>query len=270
MTTTMTKITIHYRLTCAAQRVLVLAGTPVPIEQSIEVELPLAEALDADAIEILGDGSTRQTARGGHLIDRRYHICGETIQADAWATREAGLLSYDHVLSADEALAEWRGLPGRYAAARAAVEPALAALRQLHARSAEEKAAIERQKSSAAAAAAVAAAERDAWIAEHGSQRLRLAAQADLLDECAAVYREERLQLDRPGWRLDSSPGCDESEIYNPSEQDLAALIAARADYPDSQIDLCRVRPAEASEYDDEWDTALKSEYLDRLIYRAI
>lgn len=61
--------------------------------------------------------------------------------------------------------------------------------------------------------------ERDAWIAAHGSERLRLALRMGLADKSEGVYRDERLRHELPGWRWIKE--ADISEAINPS---LAAL----------------------------------------------
>lgn len=102
----------------------------------------------------------------------------------------------------------------------------------------EKQAAKERE---AAAAAAKAAAEeretaaRNEWIAAHGSARLRRLVAENI--ECAAVYRDERLALDRPEWRYDDNSirGAAE-EIRNASEEALAILDEARKTATDAKL----------------------------------
>jgi hypothetical protein len=62
---------------------------------------------------------------------------------------------------------------------------------------------------------------------EHGSPRLRKALDLGLLDESNAVYRDERLEKEFPGWRWET--GDDEfQDIRNPSLKALEALETAR------------------------------------------
>lgn len=98
-------------------------------------------------------------------------------------------------------------------------------------------------------AEAAAAAEQVAWIREHGSERLRW-----LMDErieCDAVYRDERLAHDRPGWAYyDELPG----EIDEPRNPGLEAReLLARARELEPQAVLVRYRaPHECHEACDE------------------
>lgn len=78
-------------------------------------------------------------------------------------------------------------------------------------------------------------AERDSWIGQYGSARLRKCLCAGLIVNCLSIYRDERLALDLPGWRWDSDVYQD-SDIYNPSEDALDALAEATALNPDAEL----------------------------------
>lgn len=74
--------------------------------------------------------------------------------------------------------------------------------------------------------------ERDAWIAAHGSERLRLARECEF--PCDAIYRDERLSKERPGWtwELHAPVGQtygEEAPPRNPTLVPLQALRSARA-----------------------------------------
>lgn len=93
-------------------------------------------------------------------------------------------------------------------------------------KNAERKAKAEQEKAEKAAAAQRAEEEKAAWIEAHGSNRLRRMAQEGI--ECGAVYRDERLALDRPGWRwLDDVPG-ENKDPRNVPEEAFAVLDEAR------------------------------------------
>jgi hypothetical protein len=66
---------------------------------------------------------------------------------------------------------------------------------------------------------------RALWIEEHGSERLKLAAKHGLLDKSDNVYRGERRDREKKGWKLENEMplGFHISKIHNPS---LAALQA--------------------------------------------
>ena len=66
----------------------------------------------------------------------------------------------------------------------------------------------------------------ETWVREHGSERLRLIVEENLLDDSMAVYRDERLALELPGWEWDTD-GANK-DIRNPSIEALRALAAAR------------------------------------------
>ena len=106
------------------------------------------------------------------------------------------------------------------------------------------------------------------WIAAHGSVRLRLAVEAELLDQSLAVYRDERLAVERPGWEWDLT--AEEEEVLNPSEAELRALIRARKIDPD--VRLMSVRGADDEETGEvhRWEHALQSDFLGREILHTI
>lgn len=71
--------------------------------------------------------------------------------------------------------------------------------------------------------------EATAWIADHGSPRLKKTVEAGLLEGSLAVYRDERLANDHPDWlwlaRADEKAVRDP---INPSEEALDSLLLAR------------------------------------------
>lgn len=94
---------------------------------------------------------------------------------------------------------------------------------------AEKKAAAAAEKAAAEKAAAEEAA---AWIEAHGSQRL-----CRLLDEgieLRAVYRDERLAMERPGWQWRDDVG-KLHEPRNASTEALAMLDVARDILPQDE-----------------------------------
>jgi len=74
--------------------------------------------------------------------------------------------------------------------------------------------------------------ERAAWIAEHGSDRLRKALALGLADQVNRTYKDERLALERPGWRREEDSE-DRAGAIEPTEEALAALEEARKQWPD-------------------------------------
>lgn len=70
-----------------------------------------------------------------------------------------------------------------------------------------------------------------AWIKEHGSARLQLCAAEEI--EHDAIYRDERLALERPGWRWERDVAGEEHEPRNPPLEALELLTEARETDPD-------------------------------------
>lgn len=76
--------------------------------------------------------------------------------------------------------------------------------------------------------------DRGAWIATNGSRRLQVAAREGI--ECEAIYRDERLAGDRPGWNWADDVEGDPDEPRNPPAEALLQLLPkARATLPDDE-----------------------------------
>lgn len=141
----------------------------------------------------------------------------------------------------------------RQAARDAAEAKAKAERTAREAREAEAKAEADR----------VAAVEREAWIAAHGSERLKKALALGLLGRSLAVYRDERLALHAPGWEwLDKD--TEESEPWNPSESVMDAVLAEQPKLGETYatLRLCRLRdscsePLSRPSPGNPWRTAL-------------
>ena len=66
-----------------------------------------------------------------------------------------------------------------------------------------------------------------AWAQQHGSTRLQRALAEGIA--CEAVYRDERLAAERPGWVWESEVAGESSEPRNPSAEAFALLDVARS-----------------------------------------
>lgn len=145
----------------------------------------------------------------------------------------------------------------------AAQHDAARALRAVRIAEAEAEIAAERaardereraRKAGIAAREATFRADAERWIGEHGSARLRRIVSEGFLADSVAVYRDERLAVERPGWQwLERGDGVgDDFEPRNPDLGAFALLDAARA--VDSAATLRRwIRHVDAtSEYDDD------------------
>lgn len=72
--------------------------------------------------------------------------------------------------------------------------------------------------------------ERERWIGEHGSERLRLAVKLGLLEKSDNVYREERRAHEKRGWLLENElpAGFRVQAIHNPSLEGMRMLDVER------------------------------------------
>lgn len=106
--------------------------------------------------------------------------------------------------------------------------------------------------------------EMEKWVQDHGSPRLKKSYAAGLLPVSKGVYRSERLALERPGWRFfaDKEP-FRFSQIVNPHEDGLDALLDARDDWPTTR--LVWLQPKDAP--GEAW---LMDDYLGRQIGIAV
>jgi hypothetical protein len=114
---------------------------------------------------------------------------------------------------------------------------------------ADDQAAEARREAEAKAAEETKAAEARemaAWITAHGSARLRRCHAEGI--ECAAIYRSERLKLERPGWRYWAHVRGNESDPRNPPADAVAQIDAARALAPDAKLVFWK---ADAEELED-------------------
>jgi hypothetical protein len=75
---------------------------------------------------------------------------------------------------------------------------------------------------------------KESWINEHGSSRLRRLVQEKI--EYTAVYLDERLAKERPGWRWDDIKGTKDHLPRNPPEIALNLLDEARKIDPKARL----------------------------------
>jgi hypothetical protein len=84
---------------------------------------------------------------------------------------------------------------------------------------------------------AVELAETAAWIRVHRSARLRRILADGYLADSLAVYRDERLALERPGWRWNAAtPGRDAGTPRNPTVEAFELLDQALAVDPAAKL----------------------------------
>jgi hypothetical protein len=98
-------------------------------------------------------------------------------------------------------------------------------------------------------------ADRDAWIAAHGSERLRLALAHGMAGQSLGVYRDERLAHELPGW-LWADRELEVSPVHNPSLAGLRELASAPAVASAPTATLVKVRQ------ESDWEEALLIERL--------
>lgn len=97
-----------------------------------------------------------------------------------------------------------------------------------------KKAAEAEQKRRKEEAEAKARAEMAEWVAAHGSARLKRCLAEGI--NCESAYRDERLALERPGWRWSGACPGEYDDPRNPSDADFALLDEARKMAPDASL----------------------------------
>lgn len=119
------------------------------------------------------------------------------------------------------------------------------------------------------------------WIPAHGSERLALALALGELGQSLAVYRSERLAVERPGWQFRHEERMRDRR--NASHSDLRELEAERvAGHDETQLAQCRhacdtcgkvgrCSPGCDAERDvTTWSTCLADSWGGRPIFRMI
>lgn len=101
-----------------------------------------------------------------------------------------------------------------------------------------------------------ARAEVAAWVEEHGSDRLKKCAEANMLEQCLGVYRAERLAEELGGTARWDSDAFKDDVVRNPSEAALDQLLALRLVYGDEAVSLIRQRHEDDD--DGEWTTCVR------------
>lgn len=91
--------------------------------------------------------------------------------------------------------------------------------------------------------------ERQSWIEEHGSDRLRRCAAEGI--EHDAIYRDERLALERPGWSWYDDVDGRTCEARNPPGETFALLDEARKTEPAAQLRYYTVVHLHADDFAD-------------------
>ena len=73
--------------------------------------------------------------------------------------------------------------------------------------------------------------EAASWVAEHGSDRLKMAVEAGILHQAMGAYRDERLRAEHPGWMWVDRDDTGEldNKAMNPSEDAIRLLLQARS-----------------------------------------
>jgi hypothetical protein len=247
----------------------------------------------APIVDVREDGSVGYlpSAVGDALDVAAYRLIAETGQVPAELPRElvkavlvrlaADRVAREEATAADRVardaaeeahVASWLALPDadfdesydRYVCDNGASEmcaPGLANLRPYN-QTASLKARIEATRAtrdaSIATAKRAADIERDSWINAHGSTRLRKALALGLAGSEQAIYEEERLAVERPGWRCELVRE-ERATAIAPTEEALDALTAARQVDPDCQLVWLKSRDSGGCE-------AVAGEHLGNLV----
>lgn len=293
----MAKLTIHYVLTTAGQKANLAAGGTGKADRTIDVDLT-PELLAAATVDSEGRATYDLQNRRGTSSSAHYFPSVLTPeQAAAEVLRvEAALIEAEKAAAAKaqaekdaaaarlaEVVAELRSTPAsrwswdRHGWVRAHVAGKEAKRYDLpddirkaidvedNRRRKASQDADEAEHARKEAAEAARLAERDAWIAAHGSDRLKKGVAAGLLDSMVGVYRSERITVDLgPDWKSwDAVDEDEDNERRNPREAELDALLEARKRWPDEALDvqLRSVRKgADKNDYDSKpgkWRPAL-------------
>lgn len=164
--------------------------------------------------------------------------------------------------------------PNQWAAAKALRDERNATVEanRAHSKVANEAAEAEKEKRDAAEIV-----ERDRWIAEHGSQRLKMIVEEDMIDDSLAVYRDERLAAERPCWIWDATWHNNEvglRDVRNPAAKDLLWYRATRKRHPECKLIYAFLAAAQPDDYyeDDDDDTPRVSEAVikDQFLGRTV
>lgn len=285
------KLTARYQLTAEAHKALVLAGTKIPREQTIEIEVPAEEAVAAGVAQITDDGDIVQIQKVSGYSYTPAEVQRLVLGCAGGERSVSHQYEPDHVLTTDEAVARYREV-SRIVADAVAAEKAEKAAKAAASRAEEaakkeaqrvlservmglltklregrgkllptgntypkqikidgETIDIETPKITDATYGEVMKiasdrnekkkaadkAEKQAWVREHGSDRLRKALTAGVLESMRGAYADERLAHSLPGWEFDLE-GSDWKDALNPSEKAIDALIAAKADKRLSEV----------------------------------
>ncbi len=77
------------------------------------------------------------------------------------------------------------------------------------------------------------------WIADHGSDRLKLAVSTGSADDVLTSYRDDRLQFESPGWHWVQANKPD--PLQEPTENQLTVLAAVQVDFPTAYLGTARL-----------------------------
>jgi hypothetical protein len=300
-------IPVKYSLTENFQsRQLLETGKAPALDQVVDIEIVMKEALDREVIFINRDGSI--SIQMVPLLDCEARVTGHgfgVARAPVIELKTTGK-KFEHFLLPSEALQIWR----RYPAYKEAVyqvghqNPEYVELMARHVKHLEEKEAQQREIVSRSerflkgespeilnleviesvelrtrvreelARRRIQAKEKELaemteWSLKYGSERLKKCASLGLIEKCGGIYADERLALECPGFRWDDSSTSKESEIRNPSLKALALLEETRQKFPDAY--LCKVRPDDLVAG---WSEAVRIEDLpfaiEKIAYRLV
>jgi hypothetical protein len=225
-------------------------------EQARQAEAARAEQQKVEKAAMLADHYRQQE----QAIAELSALDDAALLADATAVLDSGrrMLTIQHrfnsLLRAEQN--RWGGYPDIMSCLPAALPLAekVAALLAAHNALADRQEAEKKQAKADLEAAALA--EVQAWADEHGSMRLRRCLEEGI--ECSAIYRDERLAVERPGWRWEVSVPGDQSYPRNPPAEAFDLLDQARQMDPEAQLVRWTV---ERDDDDDQYDEEPYSKY---------
>jgi hypothetical protein len=189
--------------------------------------LPVATAADMDTLRaLLAARGPALAAMAGEKAAKREQSILDALAApieDWLGPWKATVPGYDPDLKSDPRIA------ARFAQAQSVWEQKEAV------RKAEQAAREAANKAEALAALA----EKEAWIAQHGSARLKRMLAERIQHE--AVYEDERLAIERPGWSYDTDQNLEIREPRNPTDAAFDLLDRARVLEPTAGLRYYRL-----------------------------
>lgn len=216
-----------------------------------------------------------EAAKKQHAIAKSVAECAQVLRERRTTTSHHSICTADKKIEYQTLSPAW---PHMYDNSHAKhildSQEAQAWVAKLQARNEAAREAADAEKSQcdakARAAEAAAQSEMSAWAQAHGSQRLKNCLAEKI--ECAAIYRDERLAADRPGWQwYDDVDGKLDEDVRNPPEEAFTLLADARKTAPSAKLVFVPAWTPKSTEEDEDPEEqpsgyAAEAEFLGKTI----